>query len=272
MKSNMNLAVEHWLSDKITKITEEKSAKELFLTYSLIANKVSVNENFDISAAATDLKNYIQIQKGTLQQITRMYLLLEVLKADEDFFSPQVATIIQVSDTGELETFLKFLIFLPNPEKYKNVAVEALRTNISTIFNAIAFNNPYPSMYFNEQQWNQMFLKTAFMQGDLSAILNIDERANRDLTRIISDYAHERWAASRTIDPLFWRPVSKFIDETLLIDMKRLLASKNHKENQAAALCLYYSKHTEAQKLLEQYPELLEQVKTKNISWSSLKN
>ena len=172
------------------------------------------------------------------------------MEADNDFFAPKVANIIQVADTGELETFLKFLILLPNPENYKSAAVDALRTNISTVFNAIAFHNPYPSLFFNDQQWNQMYLKTAFMQGDLSAILDIDERANKDLARIISDYAHERWAASRDIDPYFWRPVSKFLDDTLLLDMKRLLESGNPTENKGGSIMLLSFRISQSHKVV----------------------
>lgn len=272
VENNTDTVAKNWLDDKIATIVLQKSTKDLYLTYSLIASKVQIQDELDLSVVSNDLKNYVQIQRGNIQQLTRMYLLVKVLEVDEVFFSPKVANIIQVADTGELETFLKFLILLPNPEKYKTVAVDTLRTNISTIFNAIAFNNPYPGLYFNEQQWNQMYLKTIFIGGDLSAIMDVDQRANKELTRIISDYAHERWAASREIDPYFWRPVSKFLDENLVNNMKRLLESDNPIENKAAALCLFNSENSEAQMLLSAQPDLFEQVKNKTISWNSLKD
>lgn len=272
IESNVDAEVQQWLTDKIKSTIDKKSTRELYLTYSLIASKIQIQPEFNIVALSDELKEYIKIQNGDIQQIARMLLLIKVLEADEEFFHDKVANIIQVADTGELETFLKFLILLPNPEKYKNTAVDALRTNISTVFNAIAYNNPYPGKYFNDQQWNQMYLKTAFMQGDLNAISDIDERANKDLTRIISDYAHERWAASRDIDPYFWRPVSKFLDDELLKDMRRLLQSENSYENRAGGLCLYYSENETASALLEKESELLAKIKNKTISWNSLKN
>ena len=272
VESNVESVAKNWLTDKIASIIQLQSTKDLYLTYSLIATKIAVKNPFDTSTADAELNSYIQVQKGNIQQIARMYLLSKVLEADEDFFSSKVANIIQVADTSELEAFLKFLILLPNPEKYKTAAVDALRTNISTVFGAIAYNNPYPGKYFNEQQWNQMYLKTIFIEGDLNAILDIDERANEDLTRIIFDYAHERWAASRDIDPYFWRPVSNFLNEELLSNMKRLLESEDQVENKAAVLCLFNSDQAEAHELLKQYPILLEKVKNKTISWSSLKD
>jgi hypothetical protein len=183
-----------------------------------------------------------------------------------------VANLIQVADTGELETFLKFLMLLPNAGDYNHVGVEALRTNIGIIFDAIALNNPYPSIYFNDQQWNQMYLKAAFMERNLGEIVDVEKRANRDLVRIISDYAHERWAASRDIDPMFWRPVTGFLEGVLLQDMEHLFRSKDKIENLAAALCCYYSNQPEAIRLLDKYPNLKEKVANKAVTWENLKN
>jgi hypothetical protein len=183
-----------------------------------------------------------------------------------------VGNLIQVADTGELETFLKFLILLPNAKEYHQVGVEALRTNIGIIFDAIALNNPYPSQYFNDQQWNQMYLKAAFMQRSLGKIVDVEKRANRDLARIISDYAHERWAASRDIDPMFWRPVTGFLEGVLLQDMEHLFKSKDKIENLAAALCCYYSDQPDAVKLLDGYTDLKKKVANKAITWDNLNN
>ena len=271
IESNSAEEVKKWLEEKIAVIIKDQSSKELYLTYSLIAAKIKAEDDFNISIDDTKLKKYILVQKGNIQQIARIYLLIRVLNADTNFFATKVANIIEIADTTELETFLKFMMILPNAEYYKNVAVDALRTNISTIFNAIAYNNPYPSIYFDDQQWNQMYLKTAFMQGDLSAILAIDKRANKDLARIISDYAHERWVAGRDIDPYFWRPVPKFIGAELLEDMERLLKSENSIENRAGALCCYYSENTDAKNLLSGHQKLIQQIENVTLSWETIK-
>ncbi len=271
---NHHLAKENseWLSNKIDVIVKDKSARELYLCYSILGTKINtVKTNFLNSLKDDSLKSYLEAKKANLLEISRIYLLIAVLEADEAFFAEKVKNIIQVADTGEIETFLKFLILLPNPENYKFAAVEALRTNIPTVFDAITLNNPYPAKYFNNQQWNQMYLKAAFMERNLLDILGVEERANKDLTRIISDYAHERWAASRTIDPFFWRPVSNFIEGVLLDDMKHLFQSDNFAENKAAALCCALSDKKEAKDLLVQYQELKNQVESKKITWQNIK-
>ena len=260
-----------WLTEKISRLAENKSTKDLYMAYSLLSSKFESSNPVSFEGDGGEKVSYFKIHKANLLQIARIYLLSEVLRQDQHYYTPKVANIIQIADTGELETFLKYLILLPNPEAYKQTAVEALRTNIAIIFDAITLNNPYPAKYFNDQQWNQMYLKAAFMERDLSQIESIDERANEDLTRIISDYAHERWAASRKIDPLFWRPVSKFLNKVLLEDMKRLLNSVDQVENRAGALCCFYSNNEAAMNLLNKYPDLKEKVASKEIRWITLK-
>ncbi len=272
LQQNLESPAMAWLQEKIELICNTGSTKDLYLTYSVLASKISTAETNTAPLEENALTRYLNGQNATLLEVARIYLLSQVLEADSVFFEPKVANIIQVADTGEFITFLKYLILLPNAENYKQAAVEALRTNIAPVFDAISAYNPYPAAYFNDQQWNQMFLKAAFMERDLSAILKIDERANKELARIISDYAHERWAASRTIEPLFWRPVAGFLDKALLNDMQRLLASNDPMENKAAALCCFHSENDTALELLNRYPKMLQEVQMGTVTWETLKN
>jgi hypothetical protein len=261
-----------WLKERTNKLEISKSAKDLFMTYSLLASKFDKKQEINYTETTNETSSYFKTHGADVLQMSRIYLLTKVLEVNPEFYTQEVAKIIEVADTTELETFLRYLTILPQSESFKYSAVEALRTNISIIFDAITLNNPYPALFFNDQQWNQMYLKAAFMERDLGMIESVDERANADLTRIISDYAHERWAASRTIDPMFWRPVSKFLDDTLLSDMKRLLTSENPIENKAGALCCYFSEDDNALVLLEQHTELKQQIASNKITWNTLKN
>lgn len=261
-----------WFHDKMEKILKEESARELYLTYSLIASKVAREITLDLGDGTSELQEYVEVQRANLQQLTRIYLLARVLGTNEGFFAPKVSNIIEVADTGELVTLLKFLVLLPNAQNYKSTAVEALRTNIVTVFNAITLKNPYPALYFTDQEWNQMYLKAAFMQQPLWDIVAIDQRANSELARIISDYAHERWAASRDIDPYFWRPAGAFLNTERLKDMERLLKSHRPMENLAGVLCCNASDKPEAKALIKGYSHLLTKIQDKRLTWETLKD
>jgi hypothetical protein len=270
VEANIEKAVLQWIELKLQKIIGDSSAKELYLTYSLLASKLSLDTALHYPEE-NDLGNYLKNHAATQLEMGRLYVLVHVLQAKPDAFSVPVMNIIQIADKEELITFLKYLVLLPNAAFFKPSAVEALRTNIAPVFDAIALNNPYPLLHFNQQEWNQMYLKAVFIQRPLEFIVGIDQMANRELARIISDYAHERWAASRSIEPYFWRPVTKFIDATLLRDMERLLKSADVTENKAGALCCFYSEVPEAKALLLHYPDIQQQIIENKISWDTLK-
>ncbi len=114
------------------------------------------------------------------------------------------------------------------------------------IFEAIAHDNPYPKEYFDENRWNHMVLKALFVESSLYPIQGLDQRANPELARILRDYAHERWAASRPVTPELWRCIGPFAEGEVLSDIDRLISSSNALERQAAALALNASSSEQA--------------------------
>ena len=270
LKNNLKDKIWDWYSEKLNYIIKNESSKDLFLMYSICGTKIK-ELNFTYENNKEEL-SYINIQKANLLELSRIYMLVKVLKKKRDFFLDKVKNLIHIADKREMETFLKFLIFLPEPKDFHFHAVDALRTNISSVFDAIAINNPYPSLYFTNEEWNQMYLKAAFMERNIKDILNIEKRANKDLARIISDYAHERWAASRDINPEIWQPTTQFLNEILLKDMNVLFKSKNIQENKAAALCCYHSNNDLAKKKLDKYPKLKNLILSNKLTWENFKN
>ncbi len=269
LKLNVSEPEFHWLIGAVEQILASKSKKDLYMTYSLCASKITNSPVTDFGSKDYKWKNYLEIQQASTLEISRIFVLSSVLETGETFLKP-VQQLIQVADKTELETFLKYLVLLPEPINFKFAAVEALRTNIASVFNAISQYNPYPSQYFTTGEWNQMYLKAAFMQQDLKKIPEIEKMANKDLARIISDYAHERWAASRDIDPLFWRPVSNFLEGNLIDDIARLFKSDDEREQKAATLVCFHSNLDEAQKLLETYNTHLQKVEQGDLNWKNL--
>jgi hypothetical protein len=102
-------------------------------------------------------------------------------------------------DNRERQAVLKALPLLPEPERFEALAVEACRSNVLTVFEAIACENPYPRRHFVELPWNQMVLKAAFNGVALARIVGLDERRNPELARMAADFAAERRAAGRPV-------------------------------------------------------------------------
>lgn len=269
LKLNLNELEFQWLTGAVTQVSKAKSKKDLYMTYSLCTSKIQNTHIADFGTQDFAWRTYLETQKASTMEVSRIFILSSALEAGDEFLQP-VQQLIQVADKTELETFLKYLVLLPEPENFKFAAVEALRTNIATVFNAISQYNPYPSQYFTTAEWNQMYLKAAFMQQDLKKIPEVEKMANKDLARIISDYAHERWAASRDVDPMFWRPVSNFLEGNLVDDIERLFKSDEEREQKAATLVCFNSNSEKARKLLDIYKTHLQKVEKGDITWKNL--
>ena len=84
---------------------------------------------------------------------------------------------------------------------------------------------------------------------------------------MLSDYAHERWAASRYVTPELWRPVGKFLNEEFLNDIKRLFEKGSDLDKQAAALALNDSDFAPAKKFLDDHRHLHSQIKSGELNW-----
>jgi len=102
-------------------------------------------------------------------------------------------------DNRERQAVLRALPLLAEPERFLPLAIEACRTNVLTIFEAMACENPYPAAHFPEPNWNQMVLKAAFNGIGLARITGLASRSNDELARMASDFAAERRAAGRPV-------------------------------------------------------------------------
>lgn len=102
-------------------------------------------------------------------------------------------------ENRERQAVLRALPLLPHPERFVSLAVEACRTHVQPVFEAIACENAYPSRYFPELHFNQMVLKSLFNGVALERVVGLERRLNAELGRMATDYAREREAAGRTI-------------------------------------------------------------------------
>ena len=102
-------------------------------------------------------------------------------------------------DTGEQRSWLRTVALLPEPARFLPVVIDACRTSIVPLFEAVACENPYPAQHFPALNFNQMVLKALFNGIALNRIVGLPSRLNPELSRMASDYADERRAAGRSI-------------------------------------------------------------------------
>jgi hypothetical protein len=224
-----------WLSNQVEKIRQEDSHTKFFLAFSQVSRffkkeNLALKESEKAEAAA--LTPGFDPSHWDLLQTARTFLLLSFEREKEEWLSA-VNQLFETGDLYEQQALYAALPLMPFSEDLVSRAIDGCRTNMTVVFDAIALNNPFPGNYFPEANWNQLVLKSIFMQRPLYRIYNLDNRRNPALADIASDFAHERWAAGREVMPELWRLVAPFINEKFATDLKKVLASKDQLEVEA---------------------------------------
>ncbi|MHC2991504.1 hypothetical protein OB13_07875 [Pontibacter sp. HJ8] len=264
-----------WLTQKLELLSGNAADKDLYLAFSSAPRFTGKNllkvEESDLLEAER-LRPGFDPSRWTVDQAARTLLLLALPHDDEKVLASKLFRLFNTADMGELVALYASLHLLPYPHAFVKQAAEGVRTNMGNVFEAIALDNPYPADYFEEGAWNQMVLKTVFVGKPLYRIYDLEKRSNPTLARILSDYAHERWAAGRSVTPELWRPVGPFIDERIIEDIKKLFAHPDVLQHQAAALACAQGSYLPARELLENYPDLKKQVETGELNWNLIGN
>ena len=259
-----------WLEGELAKLSEGRQ-RDLEIVFGLAPRRLG---RADLDLSAEDLAMAAAARPGwdprgwTIADAGRVLALLHFSQAARDFGSA-VTELCRTADVGEAVALYRGLPLYPGPETFEWQVGEGLRTSMQAVFEAIAHRSPFPRENFSEERWNHMVLKALFIGSALAPIQGLDERSNPTLARILSDYAHERWAAGRPVTPELWRCMGPFAAGDLVDDLARLAESDQADERRAAALALSASPDGRAPEVLRRIPVEAMMVKTGSLSWDS---
>jgi hypothetical protein len=206
----------------------------------------------------------------SVDQAARIAFLLASYRGEPAAFARRVDRLCDTADVGELIAIYRAFAIFPAAEQLMARAGEGVRSAMCPVFEAIAHRNPYPKDFFDEAAWNQMVLKALFIGSTLAPIQGLDDRANEDLSIMLRDYAHERWAAGRPVSPELWRCVGPYARGQALTDLERVLTTGDTSERAAAALALSASPDPAARSLLAAWPELGQALREGRLTWDRL--
>ncbi|MGF1515977.1 MAG: EboA family metabolite traffic protein [Elainellaceae cyanobacterium] len=261
-----------WLLSK-QKVVADGAERTLFTAFSSVPRHLGKTDlalsSKEIGAAGDRLAGW-QPGHWSIDQAGRTLLVLAVPSGDLQAYQQILDMLFAAADLGEQVALYQALPLLPHPELHRHQGTEGIRSSMTAVFEAIALRNPYPASYFDENAWNQLVLKSLFVGSPLHLIAGLDRRANATLARMLSDYAHERWAAGRPVSPALWRCVGPFAVADLVGDLARAIAEPDALQRQAAALACAQSPDPRASALLAQYPELQSQIRSGQLTWRYL--
>lgn len=259
-----------WLEGELAKLAKGQP-RDLDMLFGLAPRKLG-REDLDLSVgdltAAGKARAGFDPRFWTIDEAARVLALLEFFTSTKNF-ADAFMSLCRTAEVGEAVALYRGLPLYPDPAAFEWQVGEGLRTSMRAIFEAIAHRSPYPKENFSEDRWNHMVLKALFIGSTLSPIQGLDERRNPTLAQILSDYAHERWAAGRPVTPELWRCLGPFAEGILLDDLERLASSSERHERRAAALALSASPDRRASAVLERLPDEARLVKSGSLSWES---
>ena len=128
-----------------------------------------------------------------------------LLSSSQQLDAAERATLVErlfrTGDNEERAAILKTLSLLPEPQSFVELAVDACRSHVQSVFEAIACENPYPARWFPEPNFNQLVLKAFFVGVEVRRIEGLASRRGPELVRMALAYASERRAAGRAVPP-----------------------------------------------------------------------
>ncbi|MBT4489120.1 MAG: EboA domain-containing protein [Rhodospirillaceae bacterium] len=135
-----------------------------------------------------------------IDNVARTALLLRALSAlPAGEHAEFVRQVYLRGDYREQAAVLHSLAFLPQPEQYLELAIDACRTNVLDVFEAIACENSFPAAFFPDANFHQVVLKAIFLAVLVGRIANLASRVTPELKRMVTDFASERRAAGRAV-------------------------------------------------------------------------
>jgi hypothetical protein len=258
-----------WLDDQLKSLDRQSGSRKLFIAIGLASRRFARSE---LALDEADLASAAQARPGwdprawSLADAARILLLVE-LSRREAGFANVFTDLCRTADVAESVAFYRGLPLYDRPGELEAQAAEGARSNMQVVFEAVAHRNPYPRDQFDEQRWNHMILKALFIGSALAPVQGLEARGNPRLAAMLLDYAHERWAAGRTVSPELWRCVGPFADDAGLADLERLLDSGTTQDRQAAILALSASPNPAAKPLVDANPDLARQAASGTLTW-----
>ena len=133
-----------------------------------------------------------------LGRVVALTRAARVIRGDD--FRELVETCYAQGDNRERTAVLRALPFFSDESaSFVPLAVEACRSSVDTIFQAICCDNPFPARHFPEANFCQMVIKALFTGAPVPRIVELSARISNELVRMANDFASERRAAGRVV-------------------------------------------------------------------------
>ncbi|GGG75236.1 hypothetical protein GCM10007415_03580 [Parapedobacter pyrenivorans] len=164
------------------------------------------------------------VRDWSVVQLLRVWFLSQIPDLGQEAYVALIDRLFKYSDMEESVSLYAALPIYRYPKAWQQRCIEGIRSNIGPVRKAIMVFNHYPSRFLeDEKAWNQLVLKAFFTDEDIPNIIGLNQRNNPNLAQALTDYAYERYAAKREINPMLWILVGPYLDERAFDLMERII-------------------------------------------------
>lgn len=230
-----------WFRQQCQGIAEEPQDHQLVKAMGMAARKLG---KADLHLDANGLEQATLLRAGfdpslwSVDLAARVAFILAGYHGDDAAFARRLDMLADQAEINELIALYSGFALYPASREIEHRGREAIRSSMRPVFEALAHRNPYPCDEFDEPAWNQMVVKTFFLDSPLWPVQGLEQRNNPALAGILIDLAHERWAAGRVVSPELWRCVTPYAGGQGVLALLHTLTAGTENEKLAIAKSL----------------------------------
>jgi hypothetical protein len=179
----------HWLTEAVARVGADPAAvRTLFPAVGRRCGRGPLRDGWSVADAARAL-------------------LLAALPLRGAALAEEITDLHRYGDAAEQRAVLRSLALLEKTDaSFAALGLPlvhaALRSNDTGLIEAAL--GPYAARHLDYDGYRHAVLKCVFCEIPLDRIAGLDERADRELARMLADFAHERVAAGRAVPADIW--------------------------------------------------------------------
>ncbi|MFC3198857.1 EboA domain-containing protein [Parapedobacter deserti] len=227
LKANLPEAEWQWLSEQVARIAADPQQRVVAQVFTSLPRQLKGARKdgwISLTEPYTGPNGLpLIVERWPTVKLARVWVLMAIPKQEQTTYVQLIERLFTYGEMEELAALYAALPVYHYPEAWASRCKEGIRSNIGPVRQAVTLQNAYPGRFLDEGGWNQLVLKAFFTEEPIGAIVGLRERNNTRLAGALVDYAYERHAAGRRIDPMLWLLIAPFLDERAYHLMTQML-------------------------------------------------
>src|SRR4051812_39670481 len=161
-----------WLDDQLASVAQRFDANGFAVAFSAAGRRLGTAAVTLGDDERARLGEQAPILDGRgADELGRVALLLAAATTTD--VAALAAELFYRGEMREKQAVLRALPLLPESAALVDIGIEACRSSVQTVFDAIACENPFPAARFSEPAFNQMVLKALFTETPVARIIGL---------------------------------------------------------------------------------------------------